>query len=279
MKKSLSFLLVVYICFCIIGCNKANDIPSNNSSSTVTNSIKNEEPSTKDENTSENIFYANSVSEYTYYNQDFNKYFSPKEYVELCLKFKEKSFNVEYAISKNYLIVSRFVSLDAETLKSVYEYLIITTEGNIIRNYGDNSWLTDTHLKLGDFTFITLQRNPGKYELINKNTDVVSTLEFDDYRGLSYVGDAGNGYYLFSSACKGQFKVYILNPTGQYYNIPTIRKLFINYNDLAQSLENDEIKVGRTNDEVFYFTFISGKSNHTIYFNNLGESVDYNTTS
>ena len=263
MRRRFLFFLIFILLLLLCGCN-LNKRPTAES---------------KDIKTAKNIFDTNKVSEYTYYNKDFNKYFSPKEYVDLCLKFKEKSFDVEFAINKDYLIVGRYVSLDTETLKSVSEYLIVTTKGDIIRSYGDNSWLTDTHLKLEDFTFITIQRNPGKYELINKNTDVVSTLEFDDYRGLSYVGDAGDGYYLFSSACKGQFKVYILNPTGKYYNIPSIRNAFINYNDLAQSLENGEIKVGRTNDEAFYFTFILGKSNHTIYFNNLGENVDCNTTS
>lgn len=270
MKKIyLLFLLILFVSM-LCGCNfnKTENTAGGTIESTTENNGK---------STTEDIFAKNDVSEYSYSNGDFEDYFTPKEYVDLCLDFQKKSFVPEIAINEDYFIVRKFIGSGDEDVSLSFEYLIVNVQGQIIRDYGDNSWVAVTPLKLGDFTFITLQRNPGKFELIDKNANAVSILDFHSNTGLSYVCDAEDGYHLFSAAYNGQFFVYILNPTGEYYNIPIIRNMFINYNDFSQSLEKGETKIGKASEGLFYFTYTLANSEHTSYFNSFGETIERNS--
>lgn len=261
MKRiSVIFLTLLFLMMC--GC-------SVNKNEGATESMN--ETTTEDFFENYDYFY-----ERIYYHGHFDDYFTPEEFMELSLMLKEKSFYPQMNINKEYLIVRTGGEFVGAT--HVYEYLIVNVNGDVIRNYGNSSWVAEEPLKIGDFYFIKLQGIPSKYELIDKNAEVVSTVESnsrDHAMSLRYFRDLGDGYHLFYTASKGQFWVYILHPNGEYYFVPMIKRAFSGYNDFSRNFENGDAEIGKVSNDLYYFTFILGESKFTWYFNSLGETVEY----
>ena len=270
MKKIFVLFVLVTIIAMTCGCSlNKNEGGTENKTETSTETTT--ESTTEDFFENYDYFY-----ERTYYHGHFDDYFTPEEFMELSLMLKEKSFEPQMNINKEYLIVRTGGEFVDTTF--VYDYLIVNVNGDVIRNYGNSGWVAEEPLKIGDFYFIKLQGVPSKYELIDKNAEVVSIVESnsrDHAMSLRYFRDLGDRYHLFYTASKGQFWVYILHPNGEYYFIPMIKRAFLGYSDFSQSFENGDAEIGRISNDLYYFTFILGKSKQTWYFNSLGEPVEY----
>lgn len=291
MKKIVSLFLLTLFVSMFCGCGLSGDAGKtetrkDNAGEKTTESITENITDVATENASEDstenaaedifknydYFYKNM-----YYSGEFDKHFTPEEYMDLSLMLKEKSLYPQVIINKNFFIVR--TEQVYENGSFICDYLLVNTQGDIIRNYGNSDWVTHP-IKIGDFCFIKLQGVPSKYELIDKNANSLSTLDFNGDRAtpLTYLCDLGDEYYLFYVASNGWFNVYILHPTGEYYSIPIIRRVFFGYLDFSQSFENGEAKVEKINEELFSFTYYNSvvKTNRTVYFNSLGENVEYN---
>ena len=291
MKKIVGWFLLMLFISAFCGCQLSGDtgqtptkkdnmtgqISENTIQSTVEALTENISENTS-ENAVEDIFKNyDKFYETMYYRGNFDKCFTPKEFMDLSFTLEEKSLYPRLAVTKDYYIArTDFVYKNGE---SSCDYLLVNAHGDIFRNYGDNSWVTEKPLKIGDFCFIKLQGVPSRYELLDKNANLVSTLEFNGDRpvSLKYLCDLGDEYYLFYSVSDGWYNVRILHPTGEYYSVPGIKQPFLSCWSFSQSFKNGEAKVEKINDDLFCFSYYDSSLKITLteYFNGLGEKVKY----
>lgn len=222
------------------------------------------------------------VQKYIYESHNFGDVFTPEEYVKFCGVLTEMSAEPYYAINKNLVSVKQTIA----TYNTKEEkYLLIDASGNVIIDYGDNSWVVDgafNNIRFGDYIFITTNGNPRKYDIINDNGDLINTIKFSDNDIPELIWDFGNGYFIFAtvrSVSSNSYDLYILHPDGQYYPATVHPPRYFSANidlDVENSIYSLDATFGNISEGMYsvcYEYLNNGKNTCAYYCNVNGEIV------
>ncbi len=185
------------------------------------------EASGQDEVTTESSLANYEIGEYleqlyTTESRGFGNFFSPEEYVKLCTVISGMSAEPCYAVSK-YAV---FIHQTTATYNSKEEkYLLIDTDGNTIIDYGDNAWTVDmpnNFMRFGDLTFVKTNGNPAKYDILDQYGQIKNAVEYSKNLCPRYIGDLGDGYFLFAiveNIGRSNYNLFVLHPSGDCYEV------------------------------------------------------------
>jgi len=215
------------------------------------------------------------------YCKNFQLFFSPAEYVDLYNTASEISATPTYAISKFAVVAHQNI---ATYNTSEDKYFIMDISGNIIRDYGDNSWVNTQCVLFGENIFINTNGHPAKYDIVNAHGELVNTFEdmlyeYDAPR-IENLFDLGDGYYIFSevkNTSTSSYKLYILNPNGEHFELEDFVVLSASgyhkpyYFDMANM--EDNVSVGKISEDLFYFLYKFGADSFACYYDTEGELV------
>ena len=173
-KQIIISILSLILAFSLFGCS-ANKISESNTQASTENDSR-----TKEEITA--YLNENNVSEFDYFNCNFDMFFTPEQYVDLCRNF-DNSFSLKSAISENLVVAMQELS----TYNKVEQkYVIMDTQGTIIKEYGNNYYIEDV-TRIGEFAFIQTAGIPYKYDILDMKGSLVGTFETEKKRFGIYI--------------------------------------------------------------------------------------------
>ena len=198
-----------------------------------------------------------------YYDREshFQEYYTPDEYIKLCSVISEMAAEPCFAISSQSAVVRQKI----ETYNSMeLNYYVIDTSGNVLIDYGNNSWVNDisgNRISLGGFTFIKTQGNPLQYDIVNDKGVRVNSIKFDDDPIFSPVASLGDEYYLFVVVWEfdpAVYDMFILQPSGDCVSVEELpgywrARVRANMSDTETSYISCELDavIGQLKDGVF----------------------------
>ena len=225
-----------------------------------------------------NIFEENSISpsgESTYQRGFFVDYYTPEEYVNLYKMAEGLSATPKVAISESLFIAHQYFATYNTTED---KYVIMNAQGDIVRDYGDNSWPADRTRfeKMGSYAFVPILGNPATFEIIDEDGNLISMFSpgKDNY-SIEYVCELGENYHIFAIYLNGNYVLRLLSPAGEIYGIkwPT-RGLSYSMYDFQKELANGTIVIGSISEDLFYALYKNSRNKtYAFYFNIFGERV------
>ena len=215
-----------------------------------------------------------------YYNREshFQEYYTPDDYIKLCSVISEMSAEPCFTISSQSVVVRQKI----ETYNSMeLNYYVIDTSGNVLIDYGNNSWVNDisgNRISLGGFTFIKTQGNPLQYDIVDDKGVRVNSLKFDDDPIFSPIASLGDEYYLFIVVWDfdpAVYDMFILQPSGDCVPVEELpgywrARVCANMSDTETSYLSCELDavIGQLKDGVFSicYTYSSADGIYTCAF-------------
>lgn len=136
-------------------------------------------------------------------------------------------------------------------------YVIMDTEGNIIRNYGHNGWVLDNFIKMGKFSFICILGNPETFEILDENGNLLNV--WDVYNGnpqVRHLYDLGNDYHMFASFLGGEECVsYLLTPSGEFYTMTFPYTGIPSAWTIESDIAEGKLQIGNVSEGMYYILY------------------------
>lgn len=213
------------------------------------------------------IFEKNNIEENTYYSS-FESVFTPEEYVDLCNTLRPMSATPALAISE-FCFIANVEEATYNTCERMY--VLMDISGNVLKDYGvnENGFCPVKVDEVGEYHFVGNYGDSVDFDILDDHGNIVATLH-DTSDIIHEVSDLGDNYYIFAVGGYAGYKLYILNPDGEYHMIS--RPSQIDYPLDYERLMN-EAEIGRLSEGLFFMRYETFPNTCAFYCNTLGEKV------